>query len=547
MTNRSRSSTRLPIRIALVAVLGLLAALLLPLPAAVAAPAEACDRRTNNTYQKLLECVTLEGVREHQAQFQKIADANDDPFYPGTRAAGTEGYAESVEYVAGLLRDAGYRVTLDEFQFEFIFPAILEQLTPINATYETGAFTGSGTGDVTGNVIPVDINLTGDRATTSGCEAADFAGLDFSGPNDIALIQRGGPPAPAPVCTFAVKAVNAQTAGAEAVIIFNQGNTPDREALIVGTLVPSPAPITIPVVGASFADGVALAQPGSTAHVRVDPTETRTDVNVIAELPGKNTDNVVMAGAHLDSVTAGPGINDNGSGSAALLETALMMAKVKPENTLRFAWWGAEELGLIGSTAYVEGLSEAERDRIALYLNYDMVGSPNYIFMVYDADQSTFPPPAGVPIPPGSTAIEDLYESYYTLIGEPYDDTQFSGRSDYQAFIEAGIPSGGLFTGAEVVKTEEQEAIWGGTAGEQFDPCYHEVCDTLDNVDLHALEVNSDLIAFAQLAFAYSTESVNGVPGKKVPGPPVNLPPPAGPEGTFASPVGGGGPGPIES
>ena len=97
------------------------------------------------------------------------------------------------------------------------------------------------------------------------------------------------------------------------------------------------------------------------------------------------------------------------------------------------------------------------------------------------------------------------------------------------------------------MKTEEQEAIWGGTAGEQFDPCYHEVCDTLDNVDLHALEVNSDLIAFAQLTFAYSTESVNGVPGKKVPGPPVNLPPPAGPEGTFAEADGGGGPGPIGS
>jgi Zn-dependent M28 family amino/carboxypeptidase len=151
-----------------------------------------------------------------------------------------------------------------------------------------------------------------------------------------------------------------------------------------------------------------------------------------------------------------------------------------------------------------------------------------------------------VPIPPGSTAIEDLYESYYTLIDEPYDDTEFSGRSDYQAFIEAGIPSGGLFTGAEVVKTEEQAGIWGGTAGEQFDPCYHEACDTLDNVNRHALEVNSDLIAFAQLTFAYSTEAVNGVPGKKVPGPPVNLPPPAGPEGTFAE-ADGGGPGPIES
>jgi Zn-dependent M28 family amino/carboxypeptidase len=270
-------------------------------------------------------------------------------------------------------------------------------------------------------------------------------------------------------------------------------------------------------------------------------------VNVLAELPGKNKDNVVMAGAHLDSVTEGPGINDNGSGSAALLETALMMARVKPQNTVRFAWWGAEELGLVGSTAYVEELSQAERDRIALYLNYDMVGSPNYIFMVYDADQSTFPPPAGVPIPPGSTAIEDLYESYYTLIGEPYDDTLFSGRSDYQAFIEAGIPSGGLFTGAEVVKTPAQAAIWGGTAGEQFDPCYHEVCDTFENVNLHALEVNSDLIAFAQLTFAYSTEAVNGVPGRKVPGRPVNLPPPAGPEGTFATEDGGGGPGPVTS
>ena len=224
-----------------------------------------------------------------------------------------------------------------------------------------------------------------------------------------------------------------------------------------------------------------------------------------------------------------------------------MMANLDQENTLRFAWWAAEEQGLVGSHDYVDGLSEAELDRIALYMNYDMVGSPNYIFMVYDADQSTFEAPEGVPIPPGSTGIEDLYESYYTLVGEPYDDTAFDGRSDYQAFIEAGIPAGGLFTGAEVVKTPQQVAIWGGTAEEQFDPCYHLACDTFDNVDLHALEVNSDLIAFAQLTFAYSTESVNGVPGKKVPGPPVNLPAPAGPEGTFASAGGGQGPGPIES
>jgi Peptidase family M28/PA domain len=537
MAEKHRVANRRALRLTAIAAA---AALIATLPqGALAAPAAACENRNNNNYQLVLECVTLEGVREHQAALQKIADNSNDPVYPGTRAAGTVGYDRSVDYVAGLLRKAGYNVTLDPVNITFNFPAQLRQLTPLQAEYETGVFTGSGSGDVQGNVIPVDINLTGDRASTSGCEPADFAGLDFSGDNDIALVQRG-------TCFFGTKAYYAEQAGAEAVIIFNQGNTPDREALIVADAtsvdepIPgAPGPVThgIPVVGASFADGVALAQAGSTAFVKVLPAETREDFNVIAELPGKNSNNVVMAGAHLDSVIEGPGINDNGSGSAALLETALTMAKLKPENTLRFAWWAGEEQGTVGSQDYVDGLSAAEKDRIALYMNYDMVGSPNYIFMVYDADESTFEAP--VTVPPGSTAIEDLYESYYTAIGEPYDDTEFSGRSDYDAFIRAGIPSSGLFTGAEEIKTAEQQAIWGGVAGEQFDQCYHEACDTYQNVNLHALEVNSDLIAFAMLTFAYSTESVNGVPGKKVPGPKFTLPPPAGPEGTFAT--GGGG------
>ena len=215
------------------------------------------------------------------------------------------------------------------------------------------------------------------------------------------------------------------------------------------------------------------------------------------------------------------------------------MAFLKPQNTLRFAWWGAEEAALIGSTAYVEGLSDAELDEIALYLNFDMIGSPNYIFMVYDGDESGFPAP--VPVPEGSVAIEDLFESFYTLSGEPYDDAEFSGRSDYEAFILNGIPSGGLFTGAEVPKTEEQAAIWGGTAGIPYDPCYHIACDTFDNVDLHALEVNADAIAFAVLTYAYSTESVNGVVGRNVPGR-FPIPPPAGPEGTVGGDGGARGP-----
>lgn len=376
-------------------------------------------------------------------------------------------------------------------------------MSPVSGIYETGSFTGSGSGEVAAAVSPVDLSLGLGNTSSSGCEAADFARFPSG---SIALLQRGS-------CNFSIKAQNAEAAGASGVIIFNQGNTPDRTALALGTLGGLDV-VGIPVVGASYADGVALSQPGSTAHVKVT-LEKRTDVNVIADLPGKNTNNVVMAGAHLDSVEAGPGINDNGSGSAAILETALMMAKHKPQNSLRFAWWGAEEHGLIGSTAYVNGLSQAERDKIALYLNYDMVASPNYFFGVYDADENGSPAP--VPVPEGSEAIEDLYEAYYASVGEEASNTEFSGRSDYQAFILAGIPSGGLFTGAEGIKTPLQEQLYGGTAGQPYDPCYHQACDTLNNINQHALDVNSDLIAYAQLTYAYSTESVNGVPGAAMP------------------------------
>ncbi len=513
---------------------------------------KSCDRKTNNTFQKLLECVSADGVFEHQQALQDIADANEDPYYPGTRAAGTDGYDDSVDYVVRTLKKAGWKVSLDPVNITFNFPPVLRQLTPVTGNYETGVYTGSGSGDVTGTVIPVDLALAPPRASSSGCEASDFTGLDFSGPSDIAVIQRG-------TCNFSVKAVNAQTAGAEAVVIFNQGNTPDREGVIVGTaaFLPdgSPSNLTIPVVGASFADGVALSESGSTANVNVQPAETRTDYNVLAELPGKHdgddddkrkgkkdADNIVMAGAHLDSVIAGPGINDNGSGSAALLDLAQALGKVKPVNTLRFGWWAGEEQGLVGSRDYVLGLSQAERDKIAAYVNFDMVSSPNFVYFVYDADESSFPAPAGVPIPEGSAALEDLFEIYFTWKGIPYEDTEFSGRSDYQEFINNGIPASGLFTGAEGVKTPEQQAIWGGTAGDQYDECYHLACDDIDNPNKEALGVNADAIAFSVLSLAYSTEKVNGVKGKSVPGSKsLRLPTePAGPEGTVGSGGGGG-------
>ncbi|MET0460585.1 MAG: M20/M25/M40 family metallo-hydrolase [Ilumatobacteraceae bacterium] len=524
-----------------------LTGLLIPATGAATPRQNPCERHNNSRYETLLECVTVAGVREHQVALQAIADANG-----GTRVDQSSGYAASVDYVVETVAEAGWDVEVVPFTYiEGV--AELEQLTPVRASHVTDGFTGTGLGDVTAAVVPVDVNLTPPRATTSGCDGAyteaassmpivaDPAGVDdFAGfpAGAIALIQRG-------TCSFALKAFNAQAAGASAVIVFNQGNTPERSIPLTDVTAAAPAgsvvtTLTIPVVGASFAAGESLAQPGSTAHVSVR-LEERSSVNVIAEKEGVRDDNVVMAGAHLDSVLAGPGINDNGSGSAALLEVAQNLGNHRPRNTIRFAWWGREEAGLVGSTAWVAQQQEAGTlDEVALYLNFDMIGSPNYYIGVYDADESSYDAPllpdgSGDIIPDGSAAIEKVFESYFTLVGQPYDDTEFSGRSDYQAFINNGIPSSGLFTGAEVTKTAEQAEIWGGTVGAQYDPCYHAACDTSANVAEHALDVNTDAIAFAVLTFAYSTETVNGVPGSRVPGS-RGLPTPAGPEGSCPGP-----------
>jgi Zn-dependent M28 family amino/carboxypeptidase len=470
---------------------------------------EACPNRVNNTFDKLLECVTVDGVRAHQAAFQDIADANG-----GIRETGTPGYDASVAYVADTLETAGYDVQLNPFEFVYVPPAVLEQTAPIGADYETGSFGGSGSGTVAGPVIAVDLALgnadwPADPATsTSGCEASDFAGLDFSGPSDIALIQRG-------FCFFSVKAVNAEAAGAEAVVIFNQGNTPEREGLIVGTAATlpdgTPSNLTIPVVGASFFDGIALSQTGSEALVIVDPNEDRTGYNVIADLPGKESGRVVMAGAHLDSVRAGPGIQDNGAASAAMLETAVQMAKVKPRNTVRFAWWGAEELGLVGSSAYVNALSEEEAAEIALYLNFDIIASPNYVFFILDGDNSDG---TSIPAPGGSDQIEYLFEHYYTQAGVPFKGTPIDDTSDYFPFLNRGIAVGGIFSGSLGIKTDEEVALWGGIAGEPYDPCFHLACDTYDNISLEALDINSDAVAYSILQLGMNTEAVNGEKGK---------------------------------
>nr|WP_239118299.1 M28 family metallopeptidase [Actinoplanes ferrugineus] len=221
-----------------------------------------------------------------------------------------------------------------------------------------------------------------------------------------------------------------------------------------------------------------------------------TGYNLIADWPGGDTGNTLMIGGHLDSVTAGPGINDNGSGSAANLEVALAVARsgFQPARHLRFGWWGAEELGLRGSTAYVNSLSSAQKAAIGGYLNFDMVGSPNPGYFLYDGDNSDNT--GSGPGPTGSAQIEQTLADYFTTIGVPTRGTDFDGRSDYGPFIAAGIPAGGIFTGAEGRKTAAQVQLWGGTAT-TFDPCYHAGCDTTSNINDTALDRNSDAIAYA--------------------------------------------------
>ncbi|MFG2500067.1 M28 family metallopeptidase [Streptomyces sp. NPDC048441] len=227
-----------------------------------------------------------------------------------------------------------------------------------------------------------------------------------------------------------------------------------------------------------------LDEAGFTTSLQEFTSGGKTGYNLIADWPGGDADQVVMAGSHLDSVGEGPGINDNGSGSAAILETALTVAKeqYKPTKHLRFAWWGAEELGLVGSSHYVDKLPAADRSKIKDYLNFDMIGSPNPGYFVYDDDPT----------------IEKTFKDFYgdlKLATEP--DEEGDGRSDHAPFKDAGIPVGGLFSGADYKKTAEQAQNWGGTAGEPFDKCYHSACDTEKNIDGTALDHNSDAIAYA--------------------------------------------------
>ncbi len=436
--------------------------------------------------------VSVDRVEHHQQRLQEIATANG-----GTRDIYSPGYTGSLNYVVRVLRNAGYDPEIIPFNFPFweetALP-VLSQVTPTPKSYVAGDASTSDTPGVDFISMPGSPSVNLDNvpvvpaagteippggpppdASQSGCDAEDYpAAVDGA----VALVQRG-------FCPFVQKWELAQEAGAVAVIIFNEGNAPNRQnALFIDNQL---AEATAPAVIASFAVGQELYtayQDGQNPTVDLQTFGTFTDRffnQVVAETPKGDPDNVVVVGAHLDSVPEGPGINDDGSGTALLLTMAQRLARPGHplKQQIRFGWWGAEEEGLIGSSYYADNLSDDEVSKIDVMLDYDMLSSPNYARLVYDGDGSEGDNPAG---PDGSGTVEEVFREWFASKRQPVVGIPFDGRSDYVGFTERGIPAGGVFAGAEGVKTENQERIFGGDAGSWYDPCYHQACDDITTV-----------------------------------------------------------------
>jgi Zn-dependent M28 family amino/carboxypeptidase len=455
-----------------------LVAAMLVAPAALAID----DVRTG----KLRKAVTTDGILQHMRALQRRANQND-----GNRAAATPGYDASVAYVKQRMERAGYDVTLDPFPFarwEQNGPAVLQRDGQPPYTEGTETDPGdyivaqfSGSGNVTGAPLAttndIEIPPSGGPGTgTSGCEVEDWAGQDLAG--KVALVQRG-------TCPFVQKIQIAKDLGAAAVLVFNDGFEDRTDPLFIGAppFIGIPVAMTSSDVGAALYNAVQAGPVTITFNVAATTAEV-TQYNVIADSKKGDPERTIVVGAHLDSVEVGPGINDNGSGSATLIEMAEEIAKLKrkPRNRLRFAWWGAEEAGLVGSNAYVADLVESGGiDDIYANLNFDMLASPNFVRFVYDGDNTLG---EDVAPPGGSAQIEEIFLDYFQSQGLATEPTAFDGRSDYGPFIAdpAFVPAGGLFSGAEGEKTAEQEAIYGGAAGSWYDPCYHQPCDTFNTV-----------------------------------------------------------------
>lgn len=440
---------------------------------------------------ELAGMVTVDALYTHLEALQDIAERHG-----GNRAQGTAGFDASVDYVAGLLHGKGFDVQTPEFDRYGGTRGGAPRLTVNGRAYPVEKAS-----------LLVDTGPAGVDAVTlrpgrpAGCSAGDYGGVDVR--RAIVVLDDTG-------CSVVVKQDVAVAKGAVGLLVVTGGGGNGSPA---GLFTPGYyRELTVPVGIIDPDTNAALRRTTAPVRLRLDgqPVMAKSR-NVLAQTRTGDTRNVVMVGAHLDSVAGGPGINDNATGVAAVLETALQLgSSPRVANAVRFAFWGSEEIGLEGSRAYLRGLHAEQLDDIALYLNFDMLGSPNAGYFTYDGDQSAATVP--VSVPEGSAGIERLLAGYLNQAGVRPADMPLSDRTDYHPFMTAGVPVGGTTTGAAQQKTDVQARLWGGRAGAPFDPNYHTRRDGIDNVDRHALSVMGPAVAFAVGAYAQSTDGVNGVP-----------------------------------
>jgi Zn-dependent M28 family amino/carboxypeptidase len=438
--------------------------------------------------------VTADGMYTHLRKLQEIADANR-----GSRAEGTPGYDASVDYVVQVLKDKGFDVQTPEF----------ERLDRTEGGNPTLTVAGRGYHVDQASLLvttpPGGLNaITLRPQKAPGCTAAEYGTVSVRGA--IAVVDDTG-------CSVGDKQSAAVAKGAVGLLVVSAPGTGGSPA---GLFTPGYYQrLTVPVGVIDNDADAALRRTNAPVRLVLDskPVMVKSR-NVVAQTKTGDTKSVVLAGAHLDSSARSPGINDNGSGVAALLEAASALgSQPRITNAVRFAFWGSEAEG---PTKYVRGLARDGLDDIAMYISVEMLGSPNAGYFTYDGDQSGQPNP-DVPsqtVPAGSAGVERTLAGYLNLAGVRPADMPLSRTTDYGPFLAAGIPVGGLTAGSSQRKTEVQARLWGGRAGVAFDPNYHTARDTVDNIDRQALSVMGQATAFAVVTYAQSVEGVNGVPAR---------------------------------
>ncbi|WP_249374901.1 M28 family peptidase [Streptomyces sp. I05A-00742] len=481
--------TRTPLRTAALAGAALLVATAAPATGATgsAAGPTAVREDAERLAGRLAADVTAAGAWRHLEAFQRAADAHH-----GVRAAGTEGYDASARYVTRRLTEAGYQVRVQRFSFPDSVPVAetaevtapeRRTLHPLLARFGASTPEGGWRGPLA--VLP---------RNAYGCDPADYTGPDI---RDHAVLARYGG------CDLARKTELAAAAGA-AVLLVNVDQQPP--AMNIRSTVRPPAVARVPTANLPRGESEQLAADAARGRVELSldlrgRAVTTESYNLLADTPAGRADRTVVLGSHLDSATEGPGLNDNGSSAAMVLETALRMAPHGHEvrNRVRFAFWGAEEEGMVGSGHYVDRLTPRERRETALVLNFETIGSPNYARMVYHGTGA---------VPPGTDTIEKVFTDRFARRGLPTVPLEFDGRSDFAPFMAAGIPAGGGSAGYNHLKTPEWQRLFGGVAGELTDPCYHQTCDTVSHLDRTILGQFGDAMAWATGRFAVDVSDV---------------------------------------